>query len=60
MVFVLLFSNGLATVYMTHGKYDKALKVYERWLKVEPDSQQVKAGLTKARAGLNHDKGNDH
>ena len=40
---------GLTRVYMEQKKYDDAIKYYELWLKVDPDSAQAKDGLSKAK-----------
>lgn len=42
--------NGLATTYMELKQYDKAVRYYQMWLKVEPDSAEAKQGLAKAKA----------
>jgi len=44
--------NGLATTYMETQRYDEAVEIYEKWLRVEPDNANVKAGLEKARERL--------
>jgi beta-lactamase regulating signal transducer with metallopeptidase domain/Tfp pilus assembly protein PilF len=42
--------NGLTQTYMELEQYDQAIKCYEKWLKVEPSSEQAKEGLAKAQA----------
>lgn len=41
--------SGLAATYMGGEQYEKAIEIYEKWLKVEPDNEQVKADLERAR-----------
>ena len=41
--------NGLATTYMETQQYDEAIEIYEKWLRVEPNSAQVKADLERAK-----------
>ncbi len=45
--------NGLTQTYMEMKEYDKAVKYYKMWLKVEPNNQDAKAGLKKAKAQMN-------
>ena len=44
--------SGLTQVYMEMNDYPKAVKCCEMWLKVEPDNQQAKDALAKAKAML--------
>jgi tetratricopeptide (TPR) repeat protein len=44
--------SGLTQVYMDRKEYDKAVKYYEMWLKAEPNNQDAKAGLEKAKQAL--------
>ena len=44
--------NGLATTYMEMQQYDKAVVIYEKWLRVEPNNTRVKADLERARKHL--------
>lgn len=44
--------SGLTKVYMEKQDYAKAVKYYEMWLKTEPDNQDAKAGLEKAKAAM--------
>ncbi len=45
--------SGLTQTYMELKEYDKAIKYYQMWLKVEPDNTQAQTGLEKAQAALN-------
>ena len=45
--------SGLAQTYVEIKEYDKGLRVYETWLKVEPDNEQAKKGAEQARAMRN-------
>ena len=44
--------SGLTQVYMDRKEYDKAIKYYEMWLKAEPDNQDAKDGLEKAKEAM--------
>jgi tetratricopeptide (TPR) repeat protein len=41
--------SGLTQVYMERKAYDKAAHYYQMWLKAEPDNQEAKEGLEKAK-----------
>jgi beta-lactamase regulating signal transducer with metallopeptidase domain/Tfp pilus assembly protein PilF len=42
---------GLARTYMEQKNYKEAERVFEQWLKAEPNSEEAKEGLEKAKAG---------
>ena len=44
--------NGLTQTYMELKQYDRAVKYYQMWLDAEPNNADAKAGLKKAKAGL--------
>eukprot|EP00826_Nyctotherus_ovalis_P044733 TRINITY_DN4865_c0_g1_i12.p1 TRINITY_DN4865_c0_g1~~TRINITY_DN4865_c0_g1_i12.p1 ORF type:complete len:564 (+),score=207.99 TRINITY_DN4865_c0_g1_i12:207-1898(+) len=46
--------KGLAEFYL--GKYEEAQKTYEAGLKLDPDNQQLKQGLERAKERLNEPK----
>lgn len=42
--------SGLTQVYMDRREYAKAAKYYRMWLKAEPNNEDAKAGLEKAKS----------
>ena len=44
--------SGLTQVYMDKEEYRKAVKYYQMWLKAEPNNQDAKTGLEKAKAAM--------
>lgn len=44
--------SGLTQVYMERRDYQNAIRCYQMWLKAEPNNQDAKNGLEKARQAL--------
>ena len=44
--------SGLTQVYMDRQEYAKAAQYYQMWLKAEPNNEDAKAGLEKARQAM--------
>ncbi len=44
--------SGLTQVHMDRQEYARAAKYYQMWLKAEPNNEDAKAGLEKARQAM--------